>query len=497
MEHGAELATAGSTSTALTTTEVSSTALATTSSAGEALALTGASLATYEAIATYSIWELINKYGLGKVAWMLITYNFPTVAAFLTGLAEGFASLDFGSLAIPALAALIGYIASLFTTTTGSEELTVAEDGQSDDSTEYENVVNEDPVLQEHRDKTSEKESESDNTTETVDIQKNATSGNVNIGTTSEESNSTSVEVDTSSDSNLNLDLDEIETETETNEVELEINNGLEALEQFTNTMKTETSSDAQVVELLYNTLYSEIEENENVEAAIFIQMLVTLQQTNSNLNFQVSEKGSYYDAETYTVYIDESDLEYGSVLLHEIGNMLFETLISEEDIPENANDILDEAQFYVSEEGSTELEEMVNSINKLNSENLSIAENKVLQEEGYETIEDYIKEYAESNNISEEDATEIIQNRIEEVYEDITKAENSGSIAFLNIVSTITEWNSENEEINNVQVLKSLMADFTQLKVDGDEMYLEAIKNCFGSEFYDLLENLYNVFYN
>lgn len=319
------------------------------------------------------------------------------------------------------------------------------------------------------------------------------TDNTTNIETTSEESSSTSVEVDTSSDEIS--DESETETETETNE-EVELNNGLEALEQFTNTMNTETSSDTQVTELLYNTIYSEIE-NGNVEAAKFIQMLVAVQQENSDLNFQVSENGSYYDAETGTVYIDESDLGYGGVLLHEMGNMLFETLISEEDIPENANDILDEAQARASSDENTELEEMINSINESNSENWSTAEDKVLQEEGYETIEDYIEKYAESNNISQEEATEIIQSKIEEVYEDITKSENSGSIAFLNIVNTIKEWNSESEEINNVQILKSLIADFTQLKVDGDEAYLDAIKNCLGSELYDLLDNLYNVFYN
>ena len=319
------------------------------------------------------------------------------------------------------------------------------------------------------------------------------------------------------------------------------------ALENFLRIIDTGTKSDEKAVNFLFNTFDESISKG-NYETQLILEKFIKLKIENPKLHIELDiGNAAYWSWEENKLVIGKLDLEWLATgnMAHELGHCLYDSVL-DGDLPENWATIIENAKVFssnnnnlsqISEEfqimrttsyrkAETEYDKFLSSKNLTKEqyfENLKDAYESYLQNTN---LKENLVDYMESNYYSEEiiellksenvTAEELayaeINEQINKTKEKIELTEYSNYCAISDIIDAVykgvqTDLNGNEfytpykhgseyyEECEENLVFHEIIANFTDLKINGNKNALNKIKALFGETFYNILEETYAKF--
>ena len=318
-------------------------------------------------------------------------------------------------------------------------------------------------------------------------------------------------------------------------------------MENFLRIIDTGTKSDEKAVNFLFNTFDESISKG-NYETQLILEKFIKLKIENPKLHIELDiGNAAYWSWEENKLVIGKLDLEWLATgnMAHELGHCLYDSVL-DGDLPENWATIIENAKVFssnnnnlsqISEEfqimrttsyrkAETEYDKFLSSKNLTKEqyfENLKDAYESYLQNTN---LKENLVDYMESNYYSEEiiellksenvTAEELayaeINEQINKTKEKIELTEYSNYCAISDIIDAVykgvqTDLNGNEfytpykhgseyyEECEENLVFHEIIANFTDLKINGNKNALNKIKALFGETFYNILEETYAKF--
>ena len=322
-------------------------------------------------------------------------------------------------------------------------------------------------------------------------------------------------------------------------------------LNDFISVVATGKQSDPQMIDWMTSVLEKELA-NGNTEVRKFIPKYIELKAKNPEITFEIDANNkSFWRATDQTLKVGAKKINDAgkATLFHESGHLLF-TLVGKGKIPDNYDEILSQARVISSNNGT--LNQVGNTlysiIDKLDKEATSNVENWVKQQ-GYKSIDHYIKKRASqidksrrrlfnntntndrlkklgfdekiiemvnnSENItSKEIMAEYIRSMIGENREILHRTYYNYANSISDIIDAVYLGTEKDIYGNPIYItyghgpkyyegeyaeffqLHELIADFSSLKAMNHNQTLADIKTIFGEELYNMLDELYNSFF-
>ncbi len=321
-------------------------------------------------------------------------------------------------------------------------------------------------------------------------------------------------------------------------------------LNDFISVIGTGKKSDPQMINWMSSVLEKELA-NGNTEVRKFISKYIELKAKYPKLRFEIdANNGCYWNINGKVLKLGANRINDAGkcILFHESGHLLF-SLVGKEKIPDNYIDIMNQARVISSNNNTLSQvgETFCNIDHKMDEIAISNIDNWV-KSQGYNTIDDYIASMAIiiDNNKSklftvsnlrklglDEKIIDIVKKSNKNVssYEIMTKyinsliCENSDNLYrtqydYATAISDIIDavYLSKGEDIygneiytpyshrsdkkyytgkkGTVTQLHELIANFSSLKALNHNQALADLKTIFGEDFYNMLDELYNSFF-
>lgn len=313
------------------------------------------------------------------------------------------------------------------------------------------------------------------------------------------------------------------------------------ALSSFQAAMSKGAKSDQTLVDQLYDALKKGLD-NGDEDALKVLSRVTELKQKNPNFSITIINdkvaKCSCWDNSKYSIYFHQKEPLNQATLCHELGHALFDTGLNGE-LPDNWKSILQEAQDYAFTERQIPI---LTEADVAYSNSYKQAQNEMLQATGFSTVtqlEDQLTKQYEK--LLEKSPIEIANSLAQQGYDlkTINKIINDGysarDIAKVSISSSI---NSLQDQIHRTKygsfgaisdiydavfeggpmdghyvhyghgsayyksahalgcnnfAFHEIIANFTQLKLTGDDKALYSLKYLYGDTFYKTLEDTFN----
>lgn len=325
-------------------------------------------------------------------------------------------------------------------------------------------------------------------------------------------------------------------------EIFIDSNDKLRALTDFKNAMAYGDVSDTELVSLMSDT-FSEAIDNGNLEAFEVLTTITELKKSNPALKLVVLNDSTdcYWSRSQSAICIGYVHLEMADsgTLFHELGHSLFDDVLNGE-LPNNWDIISADARGTSSNNGSlkdagdllAEIERKTRKQAKSELEDNLAQMGKTLKQYekelalGYES--ELLKEYSSSfgDNIADKielklkvmlDANKMaivdINDQIKAITERINRTEYGDWCAISDMIDALYKGRQIDSNGKKIRVtyqhgaryyeegavnsaFHEIIANFNQLKITGSKQSLVVVKNIFGDEFYDLLEDVFSQFY-
>ena len=330
-------------------------------------------------------------------------------------------------------------------------------------------------------------------------------------------------------------------------EVTIDAQEKIDALNAFKDEMLKGNKSDQQLVDFMYKTFNDAIDDG-NIDALNVLREFTELKKNNPDLRLIFTNSPrSYWSAWESAIVINKTYAEIGSsgVLCHELGHCLYDSVLDGE-LPYNWNIISERAKIISS--ANDEMSKAGDYIYSVWNESYEAAKQRfdqTLQESYGLTLNEYEREltthYSQLlNNSSKADlelslqiagysrddiiqilnvdysAKELaemeIRKSVKPIAEQIHQTQYQDYSAISDIISAVYEGQERDLNGNKLKVVyqhpaeyykkrdlnapfHEIIANFTQLKISGNESSLSIIKNIFGEDFYDVLEDVFSKF--
>lgn len=292
----------------------------------------------------------------------------------------------------------------------------------------------------------------------------------------------------------------------------------LQALTDFKTEMLKGNNSRPELINLMYDTFNDAID-NGNTEAYGVLKMITELKRKNPDLKLVlVSDKiGSYWSRNESAICIAVSALKMGDphTLFHELGHCMFDSVLDGE-LPNNWNMVSANARVISSNNQS--LADTCDLLNKLTLEN-----QKQAMAELENSLGKTLKEYEEiivlehkKNYLDEIMARKLAKMQIIDeigvIRDKIWRTQYGDYVAISDMIDAL--YNGTMVDLNGnslrlpyghsldyykthdiVTPFHEIIANFNSIKITGSKESLGIVKNIFGDEFYDLLENVFLQF--
>lgn len=322
-------------------------------------------------------------------------------------------------------------------------------------------------------------------------------------------------------------------------------------LSEFSSVMSIGKKSNPQLLDWMSNILEKEML-NGNTEVRKFVSKYIELKSKYPNLTFEIDiNNGSFWNKNEMVLKLGANLInDAGSgVLFHESGHLLF-ALVEGEALPKNYSNIMNQARVISSNNNT--LKQVGDSFYKIQNK---LTENAILNIEhwvelqGYSSIDEYIRSMADtmdsarsklfaitnlkklgfddkvidivkkndSNISSSEIIKKYIDSLISENYDYLFRSQYDYVVAISDIIDAVYLATGKDIYGNPINTpyshkgmgdyynvtswqtlqLHELIANFSSLKALNHNQTLADIKSIFGEEFYNMLEELYNKFFN
>ena len=324
------------------------------------------------------------------------------------------------------------------------------------------------------------------------------------------------------------------------------INNKVNSL---TDVLKTGDSSNSEMIDFMDQTFKKLLSEDSEY-ADDLINILIELKKQNPEVSFKISDTGSsYWDLNNKTLCLGDNYIKWGDsgTFSHETGHLLFD-LILDNKLPDNWDDIAAKARVYSSNTGNANLKDFLADLHSHEQANYNKAINSVeneIKSLGYKSTQDYIDQMSSlieknlediksgmgsyaliaggmdsnlvkyiqdsiNDNISPKDImTNYVNSQIKTVKESFDRLTNGGTdCAISDIICSIYEgtYNDLNGNYldytyshpssyytSETYAFHEIIANYAQLKLSGNTEALKQIRDIFGDEFYNTLENTFD----
>ena len=317
----------------------------------------------------------------------------------------------------------------------------------------------------------------------------------------------------------------------------------------LTDVLKTGDSSNSEMIDFMDQTFKKLLSEDSEY-ADDLINILIELKKQNPEVSFKISDTGSsYWDLNNKTLCLGDNYIKWGDsgTFSHETGHLLFD-LILDNKLPDNWDDIAAKARVYSSNTGNANLKDFLADLHSHEQANYNKAINSVeneIKSLGYKSTQDYIDQMSSlieknlediksgigsyaliaggmdsnlvkyiqdsiNDNISPKDImTNYVNSQIKTVKESFDRLTNGGTdCAISDIICSIYEgtYNDLNGNYldytychpssyytSETYAFHEVIANYTQLKLSGNTEALNQIREIFGDEFYNTLENTFD----
>lgn len=312
-----------------------------------------------------------------------------------------------------------------------------------------------------------------------------------------------------------------------------------EALSSFQDIMKTGQPSNQAAIDVFYD-VFKEGLDNGDEEALKVIKRITEIKQKNPNFTITPYKGTSCWDDLSSTIFFNVDEPIGKGMLCHELGHALFATGVDGE-MPDNWSSILREARDSLNKDPGRKMT-ILSEIWSAKPAIKAKAEQEVLKYLPFDTIDDFenqlTKQYekilekspyeiAESlrkqnydwetiNNVinggcSARDLAKIsIKSEVNVFYTEIFRTQYGDITAVSDIYDAVYDgkpydsgrWLAGHGSAYykkayalgyNNRAFDEIIANFTQLKLTGNDKYLYSVKYLYGDEFYKTLEDTFN----
>lgn len=279
---------------------------------------------------------------------------------------------------------------------------------------------------------------------------------------------------------------------------------------EFEKIMSTGEHSSDKVVKMIKDAFEDAISKG-NKEAQKELEMIIELKRKNPDLHLLFSRNGrAYWSNYDKSLNIGPDDVfskNYGT-FFHEWGHGLH-FLKQNNQVPYNWDEIWKRAQDKAQKDNMLDfvLDELKDIKNVKTVNEASDIFMKALKEDGFDSVESYIRYLQNLNGITSGEAIGLVNQQIYAIAEgiqrnlnispisDIIDAVYSGKLFDQNRVVFGHGWKDyygKNGYIGNNFEFAEIIANFNQLKASGDTERLNVIKDLFGEEFYNAIEEIW-----
>ena len=313
-------------------------------------------------------------------------------------------------------------------------------------------------------------------------------------------------------------------------------------IKRLVDVLNTGDTSDPRVVNMIQDSFEKWM--GGNLYAEKLANQLIKLKQKYPALTFGINpDGGSYWNGSILTLRLGVNQVKWGDsgTLAHETGHLLF-SLVLDEELPDNWNNIVAKSRVLSSNINNGKLMSMVDNLQKSRNQNYDKARElfiKEIRKKGYRTQAEFIQELErylnkvgmesiidlfkkegigsdiidliKDPNITPKDvATAYANGKISAIAEKLDRLKEGGSdCAISDIICSVYE--GTHRDLNGkwlsytyghsqqyysqdpLNAFHEIIANFTKLKISGNTKALEQIKNIFGDEFYFKLEETFN----
>lgn len=323
----------------------------------------------------------------------------------------------------------------------------------------------------------------------------------------------------------------------------------LKKLDEFKRVMNNGTYSDPRVVDLAATTFENAIRSG-NPNAELILNRVIDIKNNNPNFNLNIDPAGGCFWSNSRSLLaMAENKINWGDsgTFSHELGHSLFSQVLYE-NLPNDWIDISARARVYSSNNAT--LSQVGNELTQQGRMSYVQAKNNYkvdLKAVGYSSIDEYVKAWSNSieAQMNQYGQVQTIDNlRKQGFNEETLKMLQDPNVSALDVANSYvnSEIRTRSEQIDRIQYgdncavsdiidalymgtqkdlkgkpinvtyqhgqeyyinsgnpdtfsFHEIIANFTQLKLTGNQASLDKIRTIFGNEFYNTLENTFNSF--
>lgn len=284
-------------------------------------------------------------------------------------------------------------------------------------------------------------------------------------------------------------------------------------LDRLRNNLYNDNVSSSEVTELLYKAF----EDGNDAESLKVLKAFNAVKEKNPNIKVSITNGADcYWSLGNLELVMGYDHIVMGDkgTMIHELGHCLFDS-IDNGNLPSNFYKTMLDAGAYATSDNK--VVNLCNELNKISQDTWLRATRNVEDSLGISILEysDNLKKTYYSVGITdsvevEELVSNEINNLIHKQHDIINRTEYGDYCAISDIVDdvfwgckadfngnylSVTYQHGEKYYSSSSNQIHELVANFTQLKVTGNESSLNIIKDVFGEEFYNMLENIYAKF--